>query len=116
MFVLFALVTTLYLTAKDNNKLFTVKPRTAIVVSLATNPSTGYHWNYDPSPGGAKVVKLVSQRYVPPTVNRPGTPGTEVWHFKVVGRHAAMDLGFLYVQQWKPNKPAQTIGMAIRVR
>ncbi len=114
MFALLALLATLHLTAKDNNKLFTVHPHETIVMTLASNPSTGYHWKYVHSPGGARVVKLISHRYVAPKASRPGASGKEVWRFRVIGK-GAMDVGF---DDLPPGsiKPVKMIGIALRVR
>ena len=115
MFALVLLLATLHLTAKDNNRLFAVKPQTSIVVTLASNASTGYRWKFESSPGGSSVVRLVSRRYVTTHKNLPGAPGKEVWRFRAVG-DGAMDLGFVYIRSWEPNKPARRIRIAIRVR
>ncbi|HUZ16604.1 MAG TPA: protease inhibitor I42 family protein [Gaiellaceae bacterium] len=115
MFALLTLLAALQLTAKDNHKSFTVKPQRAIVVTLVSNSSTGYHWKYKPSSGGGKVVKLVSHRYVPPQSGRPGAAGKEIWHFRAVGK-GVMDMGFRYIRSWLPNKPAKRIEFSIRVR
>jgi hypothetical protein len=69
-------VRTLQLTAKDNNKEFTVKPGTPIVVTLSANP--GFHVA-KPDP---KAVRLVSRRYVSPRIHE--ALGTAISRFRTV--------------------------------
>jgi len=114
MFALLVLLATLHLTAKDNHKSYTVKPRTPIVVTLASNATSGYHWKYK-SFTGNRVVKLISQRYVPPKQGRPGAAGKEVWHFRAVAK-GVTDMRFRYIPSVQPSKPAKRIGISIRVR
>ena len=106
---------TLRLTAKDNNKVFTVKPHTAIVVTLASNRSTGYRWESAPSSHPLNPLRLVSHRYVAPKKGVPGAAGKEIWRFRAVS-HGGQDLGFLYVRPWERHKPpAQDIGFSVEV-
>ena len=115
MFALVVLLATLHLTAKDNHRTFTVKPRTAIVVTLASNPSTGFQWKYKPSKGGGKVVKLVSDRYVPPKKGSPpGAAGKEVWHLRAVGT-GKMSMQFLDVPPGVHSTADRKITFAIHV-
>jgi predicted secreted protein len=113
MFALLALLATLHLTAKDNNKHFTVKPHEAIVMTLATTPGTGYHWQYVHSPGSGKVVKLISHRYIAPKNGQPGAAGKEVWHFGAVAKGKIR----LEFDDLPPGSttPAESVGIAIRV-
>ncbi len=114
MFALVALIVTLHLTAADNSRSFTVKPQTRIVLTLASNASTGYRWKFVKQPVRG-VVRLVSHRYVAPGNNKPGAPGKEIWRFRAVGKGSTA-LRFRYIRPWQPNKPAQRVGIAIRVR
>ena len=84
---------TIHLTAKSNHKSFTVQIGDAIVVTLASNASTGYHWTR----GATSAVKLASHRYVAPKHGMPGAPGKEVWHFKVVGPSGKGKIQLRYV-------------------
>ena len=115
MFALVALLATLHLTAKANNHLFTVEPQTPIVVTLVSNPSTGYRWKYESSAGGGRVVKLLSHRYIAPRNAKPGAAGKEVWRLRAVGK-GAMDMGFLEFPPGSSMRPDRKIGIAIRVR
>jgi predicted secreted protein len=114
MLALFTLLAVLHLTGKANHKTFTVKPKTTIVVTLKSTPSTGYHWTYKPSYKGSKVVKLVSQRYVPPKHPRPGAAGKEVWHFRAKAK-GVMYMAFRYVQSLM-SAPTKKVDIGIHVR
>ena len=114
MVVLLALLAALHLTAKDNGKSFTVKPQQAIVVTLASNPSTGYHWRYLTSSGGEKVV-LLSHSYVASNPGLPGAPGKEIWRFRAIARGDA-GIQMRYIRTAQPQKPARRFGVTIRVR
>jgi len=87
----------LHLTAKDNNKSFTVQRHCAIVITLK-NPGWdgGYHWTRGYSSG----VRLVSHRYVAPK-QKPGTVGggvgKDIWRFKVVGPKTEGEIQLRYV-------------------
>ena len=118
MFALIALVAALHLTAKDNNHLFKVNPQRSIVVTLASNPSTGYHWKYSHGPdqaeGGRKVVTLISHRYVAPKSAKPGAAGKEIWRLRATAQ-GEVDLRFRYIRAAAPNKPAKKIRFTIDV-
>lgn len=89
--------TTLHLTAKDNHKSFTVQNGTGIVITLASNRSTGYHWTR----GKTSAVKLVSHRYVQRSGGGVGAGGKEIWHFNVVGPKGMGSIQLHYVSPSK---------------
>ena len=113
MFALLALVATLSLGTADNGKSFTLPPKTAVVVTLPSNASTGYHWT--PREMSKGVVRLVSHRYVQPKNRPPGAPGKEKWRFVAVGA-GSVHLRLDYVGPSDPYKPARRFGVTIRVR
>jgi len=58
-------------------------------IRLASNPSTGYHWNMAVAPD-TKVLRLLSADLEAPaaaagTPPRLGAPGVQVWKFQTVG-------------------------------
>jgi inhibitor of cysteine peptidase len=100
------------LTAHESGRTVSVKSRTAIVVTLPSNPSTGFSWKLLSKDGA--VVGLVSHRYVPPKVARPGAGGREVWTFAARTRGAAaIVLG--YLRPWQPKHVVQRFRALIRV-
>ena len=107
---------TLHLTAKDNGKSFTVSKGAPFVVTLATNPSTGYHWSGgQESPGGVHVgVRWVSRRYVPPATSRPGARGTEVFRFRSEGPDSGT-VGLFISRVRGHNRFDQTVAQSFAV-
>jgi predicted secreted protein len=105
---------TLHLTANLNKKVITVEPHTAIVVTLASNPSTGYHWQFVPGSSPTEPLRLVSHRYVAPKKSGPGAAGTETWRFRAVSR-GALPIGFVYRRSSQPEKVVRFVGTTIEV-
>jgi inhibitor of cysteine peptidase len=52
----------------------------SIVVSLASNPTTGFSWAENTVISDPSVIKQVEHNYVAPTAGSPpGSPGKDVW-------------------------------------
>ena len=106
---------TLHLTENDSGKSFTVRPDEAIVVTLESNRSTGYRWEFAPASQAMLGFRQVSHRYVAPTKRVPGAAGKEIWRFRPVGKGGA-DLGFLYVLPSERHQPpARNVDFSIAV-
>jgi predicted secreted protein len=73
-----------------------------LVVSLCSNPSTGYTWS-DPVIGDANVVALVSSTSAPAASPLPGAPGTQTFTFRPIAA-GSTTLAFSYDQPWKGGK------------
>ncbi len=71
-------------------------------ITLESNPSTGYSWQFAQHPD-ANIVKLESQKYTP-SANVPGAPGKEVWVFKGVGV-GSTTMVLQYQRPWETNVP-----------
>ena len=97
---------TLHLTEKDNGKSFGVGLHEAFVVTLASNPSTGYHWEFLPASQALLGFRVVSHRYIAPTKSVPGAAGKETWRFRAVGK-GGVSVGFLYDRPRHRHKFAQ---------
>jgi inhibitor of cysteine peptidase len=52
-----------------------------LTVKLASNYTTPYRWTPDTKIGDETIVKQTSHRFVHPTTDALGAPGTEVWTF-----------------------------------
>jgi len=85
---------------------------TTVIVTLASNPSTGYSWKLDA--GGGRVVRLVSHRYVPPAKQVPGAGGREVWRF-VASTRGATKLALGYLRPWAPKHVVRWFRVTFRV-
>lgn len=100
--------------AADTGRAVTLSRATPVVVTLVSNPSTGFRWKLL-VPLDKRVVKLVSHRYVAPASTLVGASGHEVWRFRTVGRGtAALRLG--YVRPWAPADVERRFGVVFRVR
>lgn len=90
-------------------------------VTLAANHTTGYKWMLAKVPD-PKVVKLVTNNYVPDNAEGPdgrlrkGVGGHEVWTFQAMGPGRAMIM-LNYVRPWeKDKKPAKSRSLEVEVR
>lgn len=56
-----------------------------LMVTLGSNPTTGYRWLEDAKVSDETIIQQVSHKFVGPEIDKPpGTPGEEVWHFKAL--------------------------------
>ena len=78
------------------------KPDHEIVVTLASNPTTGYQWQVM-KPLAESTVKLVSHVYDHPQTGLVGAGGQEIWVFRTLGPgEAEIVLG--YLRSWEKGK------------
>jgi inhibitor of cysteine peptidase len=52
-----------------------------LTVKLGSNYTTPYRWTPDTKIGDSTIVKQTDHRFVQPTTDALGAPGTEVWMF-----------------------------------
>ena len=95
---------TFTLTQKDNGKHLSLVKGDTVKLDLETNPSTGYHWDYDQKPNAA-VLKEISSTATPAPASPGvvGAPETEEWTYHAVG---AGSTG----AKLRYNAPGQTSG------
>ena len=55
-----------------------------LTVKLGSNYTTPYRWRPDTKIGDETIVKQTGHRFVHPTTDALGAPGTEVWTFTAV--------------------------------
>ena len=96
----------------DSGRTVSVRPGAAIVITLPSNPSTGYSWKL--VAGDGRVVHLVSHRYEPPKKALPGAGGHEVWRF-VAGVRGSVSLVLGYLRPWQPKHVVQRFRVLLRV-
>jgi inhibitor of cysteine peptidase len=73
------------------------------IVTLESNPTTGYQWRLA-QPLDEKVLKLIKSNYQPDRLDLTGSPGRERWAFLAVSSGQAT-LSFEYVRPWEKNVP-----------
>lgn len=90
-------------------------------VTLAANHTTGYKWMLAKVPD-PKVVKLVTNNYVPDKAEGPdgkprvGVGGQEIWTFQAMGPGRVM-IVLNYARPWeKDKKPAKSRSLEVEVR
>ena len=106
--VLLAVLATIVLGAGDNGRVVTVPASAEVVLTLASNPSTGYRWS---STSGT----VVSHRYVPPAHQIPGRGGKEVWRFRGPASGTAM-VSLVYARPSNAKDVARRFRVTLRVR
>lgn len=83
--------------------------------TLASNATTGYHWELA-EPLDEAIVKLVGSQYQAPNTNLVGAGGQEVWTFRAVGP-GQTTINLKYVRPWeKGAPPAETASYTVSVR
>ena len=82
-----------------------------VVISLDSNPSTGYSWvaAYDQT-----ALVLVDQEYKAGDSNLIGAPGTQIFSFKAL-KSGQTSITMSYQRSWEPN-PIQTKVFSVDVK
>jgi inhibitor of cysteine peptidase len=84
-------------------------------ITLASNATTGYHWELAEPPNNA-VVRLVTSEYRPPKTNLVGAGGHEIWTFRAVSPGQTV-IRLKYVRPWEKDvPPVKTVSYIISVR
>ena len=73
------------------------------VISLESNPTTGYSWDFS-SPPDPEVVELLDAAYRPPATPRIGAGGKQVWTFRAVGP-GETGIALKYLRPWEEGVP-----------
>jgi uncharacterized protein YggE/predicted secreted protein len=74
-------------------------------VTLASNPSTGYHWQV--SGIDETAARLVDDEYLEPDSSLVGAPGRQVLTFEAL-KEGETTIELEYVRPWEPDNPAST--------
>jgi len=93
---------------------FVMKVGDEFVLTLESNPTTGYRWQVADKLDG-KIVRLISSEYKAPDTKLVGAGGNEVWTFRAEGRGKTA-INLIYVRPWeKDTPPAKTATVIIAV-
>ena len=99
----------------------------SLIVTLESNPTTGFKWQYEEEVKDTlhiltgipdeTVLALVGQEFVAPEAGAPpGTGGEEVWTFKAIGK-GTTELSLEYSQPWEGGmKASETFVLTIVVK
>jgi inhibitor of cysteine peptidase len=83
-------------------------------ITLASNATTGYHWELAARLDEA-VVKLVTSEYKAPETRMLGAGGQEIWTFKAVSRGQTV-VSLKYVRPWEKDvAPEKTASYTVTV-
>lgn len=83
-------------------------------VTLASNATTGYHWELS-APLDEAVVRLIGSDYRAADTKLLGAPGKEVWTFQAVGPGQTV-ITLKYVRPWEKNvAPIETASYRVTV-
>jgi predicted secreted protein len=84
-------------------------------ITLASNATTGYHWELA-APLDEAVVKLVASQYKTHETKMLGAGGQEIWTFTAVGRGQTV-VQLKYVRPWEKDvPPVKTASYVVIVR
>ena len=83
-------------------------------VTLASNASTGYHWELA-EPLDESMVKLVTSKYQTPETRMLGATGKEIWTFRAVGQGETV-VNLKYVRPWEKDiAPVKTTSHLVTI-
>jgi inhibitor of cysteine peptidase len=84
-------------------------------ITLASNPTTGYHWELA-DPLDQAVVKLVASEYKDTQTRMLGAGGQEIWTFRAVSRGQTL-VNLKYVRPWEKDvAPVEIASFTVTVR
>ncbi len=107
--------TTVKVGDQENGKDIDLTSGGVLIVSLSSNPSTGYRWAVagDPSPLKLQKASFRKQAASPQLV---GAPGVQVFRFSANSAGMAT-LTLNYSRSWEYNvRPAKTFSVRVKVR
>jgi len=104
----------IYLDESANGSAVTTSVSALIVVTLASNASTGYQWEL--AQLDTSVLENTAHTYVPPAIPIPGAGGSERWEF-VARAAGTTTLRLEYRRPWEAQEvhPADTFDVTITV-
>lgn len=81
-----------------------VKSGQEFVISLDSNPSTGYSWQIS-KPISSTILKQINKEYKASEPVKPGSGGKELWTFKALAKGKTI-IAFDYTRPWEKNVPS----------
>lgn len=102
-------------TEAQNGKTIVIDKGDSLVISLESNPSTGYRWQVGKNDDA--ILKLIGEpAFHPGAHHLIGEPGHLIFKFKAISTGSdAIELG--YVRPWeKDAAPAKSFGVIVTVK
>lgn len=82
----------------DTSKTITVKPGETIKIQLDENPTTGYSWAFNVTPG----LTIAEDKYHEPDSGLMGAGGVHEWQIKATGA-GSQQVSAVYKRSWEPT-------------
>ena len=107
-------VSAVTLTEAQNGKTVVVDQGASLIISLESNPGTGYKWQIGKNDNA--ILKFVDQSALPPKTPMPGARGRQMFKFKAIASgNDAFELE--YVRPWEKGvAPAKRFGVIVTVK
>ncbi len=98
----------------DPAKPINIEAGKIIIITLASNKTTGYAWELAKDLD-TNVVDFMKTEYIPHETVLVGSGGVEVWSFRAMGQ-GQTNIEFKYVRPWeKLVEPAKVISFKVNV-
>jgi inhibitor of cysteine peptidase len=105
--------TTFDLSQRDSGTTLQVAPDDEIVISLESNPTTGFSWSEAPASQNNGILQLLSKSYESDS-DAIGAGGVETWTYKAVKPGKAV-LELQYLRPFEPDNVAGKFTVTIDV-
>ncbi len=92
------------LTDKDNGRTLHLDRGDTFTVTLVSNPTTGYQWQFGTPPYDETVMILRGDKYIRPEEQLCGAPGKRSLSFLAEGS-GRTGLRLIYVRPWEKTQP-----------
>jgi inhibitor of cysteine peptidase len=100
---------------KHITKDITIELSGSLIVTLASNPSTGFGWQ-EAVIGDTAMMSQYSRQFVEPPMMMPGAAGKDVWTFKTL-KAGTTTLAFGYSRPWQGGEQNEwTVTLNITVK
>jgi inhibitor of cysteine peptidase len=107
-------VNEMVLTAKDNGSQAELEQGQALLVTLESNPTTGYRWEVSGSVEPA--LRQIGEAEFQPQSDLVGAPGVETLRFEAVGP-GELTLKLVYHRPWEKGvEPLETFSVYVSIR
>jgi len=88
----------------------------SLVVTLGSNPTTGFQWGANPAISDPAVMSQYEHNFVAATSTAIGAPGKDVWTFKPIKTGTAT-ISFDYSRPWEGGEKGQwTVELTVVVK
>ncbi|MDY6966481.1 MAG: protease inhibitor I42 family protein [Halobacteriota archaeon] len=109
---------TVYVDASSAGKEVELSLGDTLVITLNSNPTTGFRWNLTEMSDGS-VLRLSGNEFEPPEASDPplvGAGGREVWTFNAIKAGSSI-ISMEYSRPWEEEtEPAETFNLTIVVK